>query len=147
MSTCPSMGLPLSHTSLYVKCYHPHTSTVPSFLLALAIPHVEVCSLSPYVNNTWPLRFRMWGENKIRGLGCFSVWSPPGTLTLTPSGLLLRGILSDILQHTVIGSPLEYIQEHIYKHSCMLHVCRSVRPECKIKCELCGYDTAFSLSG
>lgn len=96
------------------KCCRPHTPTVLSFLLALAVPRAEVCSLSPYVNNTWPLRFWMWGENKIPGLGCFSVCSPPGTLTLTLSGLLLRGILSDILQHTVIGSSPEYIQEHIY---------------------------------
>lgn len=43
---------------------------------------------------------RMWSEDKIPGLGCYSVCSPPKTLMLRASGQLLRGILSDLPLHT-----------------------------------------------
>lgn len=74
MSTCPSISLSLFHvpvpqvrsSSHVPACYCPFLP-----LFTIAIPHAEVHHLSSYVNNTWPLRLRMWRENKIPGLGCF----------------------------------------------------------------------------
>lgn len=70
-----------------------------------------------YVNNTWPPRLWVWTESKIPSLGCFSACSPPGTLTLAPSGQLLRGILIGLLphthRHTVLGRSPKWMQKHI----------------------------------
>lgn len=129
LSTCISPGLSLPHSS---KRCPPHTSTVPSFLFALAGPHAEVHCLSPFVNNTWPLRFWMWRENKLLGLGCFlcrltswdphthSVWpAAEGNTEWHPSAHCYRQLIQ------------AYTEACIQTFTYAVCVCRSVRPECK----------------
>lgn len=101
LSVLPSVYLFLTHccppsavilTSLHLLQF----SSPASLLRPLVIPHAEVYPLSSYVNNTWPLRLWIGRENKIYGLGCFSVCLPHGTLTLAASVQLLGRILSDL---------------------------------------------------
>lgn len=79
----PSVYLSLTHS--HPPCTVIFTSLCPflSFFSLLAIPSCWSASLVfiLHVNNTWPLKLWMHRENKIPGLGCFSVCSPPGTLT------------------------------------------------------------------
>lgn len=90
-----------------------HPSLSPLF--SLAIPHAEVYPSSSCVNNTCPRRLQMCRGSKILGLGCFSVCSPPGSLTLTVSGWEEYWVNA---QHThrdtVVGTSPEYKQKHTH---------------------------------
>lgn len=90
----PSICISSSH----VCCHRPLSLSLLSSLSSCH-PSYEEKPLSSYCMWIihWPLRFWMRRENNISGPSCFSACSPPGTLTLTAPGQLLRGILSDIL--------------------------------------------------